>query len=90
VTGSEPAISIACGIHTQHSRFGAQGVIIEITPTESSPIRLKIGEEVRFIKWCGIQIAIANNPVQISFGLSIDLINTLTTASLVNQPELGG
>jgi hypothetical protein len=87
--GMDPQMSVICGIHTPLSRFGAQGVMLEITPHEVSPLRWKIGEEVRVLKWLAIQVGIANNPVLVGLGLSIDLQYPSVAVALVNQPQLG-
>ena len=89
VDGLDPQLSVICGIHTPSSRFGAQGVVAEITPNESNPLRWKIGEEVRVLRWLAIEVGIANNPVQVAMGLSIDLQRPSVTVALVNQPQLG-
>lgn len=89
IDGMDPQLSVTCGIHTPSSRFGAQGVMVEITPHEDSSLRWKIGEEVRLLKWLAIQVGIANNPVLVGVGLSIDLQLSSVTAALVNQPQLG-
>ncbi len=88
-SGTAPLLNVKCGIHTKTSRFGAQGVMIEITPQEQLPLRWKIGEEIRILKWLGIQIGLANNPVQVAFGLSVDMNHSAFSASLVNHPQLG-
>jgi hypothetical protein len=88
-TGTAPLFNVKCGIHTKASRFGAQGVMLEITPQEQFPLRWKIGEEIRILKWLGVQVGLANNPVQIAFGLSVDMNHSAFSASLVNHPQLG-
>lgn len=88
-SGTAPLLNVKCGIHTRTNRFGAQGVMIEITPQEEFPLRWKIGEEIRILKWMGIQIGLANNPVQVALGLSVDMNHSGVSASLVNHPQLG-
>jgi hypothetical protein len=89
IDGMDPQFSVTCGIHTPLSRFGAQGVLLEISPHEVSPVRWKIGEEVRIFKWLALEVGIANNPVLVGLGLSVDLQFPSVAAALVNQPQLG-
>lgn len=89
VDGTDPPISISCGVHTRSNRIGAQGFIIEISPLLEHPLRYKIGEEIRIGNWFGIQAGLANNPVQISLGIVIDMHFPSIALSLVNQPDLG-
>lgn len=88
-SGTAPLLNVKCGVHSKTSRFGAQGVMLEITPQEQFPLRWKIGEEIRILKWLGIQIGLANNPVQVALGLSVDMNHSGFSASLVNHPQLG-
>jgi|GEM_PF-2544561 len=87
--GVDPDCKFTCGFYTRRTRLGAQGFQIEITPESMKPFRWKIGEEVRFLKYLGMQVAIGNNPVQIAMGLIVELKGSSVTASLVNSENLG-
>lgn len=89
VDGTDPSLSISCGVHTKSSRIGSQGFVIEASPFLEHPIRYKIGEEIRIGNLFGIQAGFANNPVQISLGIAIDMHFPSAALSLVSQSELG-
>ncbi|MDO5577564.1 MAG: hypothetical protein Q4F84_10840 [Fibrobacter sp.] len=87
--GVNPPLTIKTGVHTKLNKFGAQGVLLEITPDYTKPIRLIIGEEIRILKWLGIHGAIGNNPVMIGIGLVVDWRNFDVNTALVNHTVLG-
>ena len=89
INGADPPLTIRAGIHTKLNRFGAQGVLIEIVPEYTTPIRLIIGEEYRILRWLGIHGAVGNNPVMIGIGLVFDWKRSGGNSALVNHPVLG-
>jgi hypothetical protein len=86
---NNPEFSISGGIHTKRNRFGAQGFILSYTPASAKPLQYRIGEEVFIFDWLGIHVALANNPLLVSFGLSVDFINPVAAFAMVNHEKLG-
>jgi hypothetical protein len=84
-----PPITIKCGIHTAGFRFGAQGILMEVTPTNRFPIRLIFAEEYLLFYQCGLFAAIANNPLMVGFGAVFHLPHFGTDVSFVSHPALG-
>lgn len=88
-TGFDPQISIRTSVHTVRNRFGAQGVLLEFTPSDTKPVNLAIGEEYRICKWIGIQFSVAGNPVLIGTAIAVELSSTGFDIAFVNHPILG-
>lgn len=89
VKGVNPKICIETGIHTVQNRFGAQGVLIETTPSSKQPIRFILGEQYRFFKCFAVEASIANNPFMIGLGVLLEIADVKSSVSLVNHPVLG-
>jgi hypothetical protein len=87
--GADPPLTLRCGFHTTHNRFGGQGVLVTITPGEAEPVCFTIGEEYRFGRAVAFQAALANNPLLIGAGLVFSLRRLEFSAALVNHPVLG-
>ena len=87
--GSDPPLLIKGSMHTAGNRFGAQGVLIEVTPSKRKPVRFLIGEEYRLFRWLGVHAAVGSNPVLISLGVVAEWKMAGAVLSFVNHPELG-
>jgi hypothetical protein len=84
-----PSVAIKCGIHTAGFRFGAQGILMEVTPSNRVPIRLIFAEEYMLFSQFGLFAAIANNPLMVGFGAVVHLPHFGTDVTFVNHPVLG-
>ncbi|HEX3020364.1 MAG TPA: hypothetical protein VHP36_08670 [Chitinispirillaceae bacterium] len=82
-------VIIRNGFHTLSNRFGAQGIIIQTTPSHSHPLRFILGEQYRFLKYFAIEASLANNPLLIGVGVLIEMAPINASVSLVNHPVLG-
>lgn len=87
--GVNPPVSIKTGIHTVRNRFGAQGVVLEVTPTIKHPIRFILGEQYRFLRLFAIDASISNNPFMFGIGITAEIKTVSTSVSLVNHAVLG-
>lgn len=87
--GADNPFALKCGFHTFNNRFGGQGVLLSITPSEPLPVCFTIGESYRFGRSVAFEAALSNNPLLISAGLSISLDHTGFGIALVNHPVLG-
>jgi hypothetical protein len=88
-SGVMPLMMNGFGIQTLENRFGSQAFRIEIRPDLEKKVRWILGDELAIGKRIAIQFAIANNPVQLSFGLQFDLKSLLSSIALVNNERLG-
>lgn len=89
VLGIDVPLTIKSGFHTVSNRIGAQGVIIEITPSRSRPVRFILGEQYRFFKIIALEASLANNPFLIGIGVLVEIQSISTSISMVNHPVLG-
>ncbi len=89
VQGIDVPLVIKSGFHTVNNRMGAQGVLIEITPSRSRPVRFVLGEQYRFFNIIALEASLANNPFLIGFGVLIEIQSIGATVSMVNHPVLG-
>lgn len=97
VAGVAPPFSAAFRISTIRSRFGAQGVLLEITPSYDAPFRFIAAQEYGFGNDITFGASISSNPTMIAFGitfgassLSSSLPSNITSgAAFVNHPYLG-
>lgn len=89
IGGLAPEPVARLGLHTSHSRYGAQGLLVEVSPLQKSPVRIIVGEEYRFIDGFGITAAIASNPLYVAAGVVIETGKIAGAGALVNHPKLG-
>ncbi len=87
--GVDAPVCIKSGFHTTSNRFGAQGVVIEITPSQSHPVRFVIGEQYRLFTIIALEASLANNPFLIGVGVLVDISSVSASVSMVNHPVLG-
>ena len=89
VQGIDVPLTLKSGFHTGSNRMGAQGVIIEITPSRSRPVRFILGEQYRLFKVVALEASLANNPFLIGIGVQIEIQSISASVSMVNHPVLG-
>ncbi len=89
VQGVNSPLIIRSGFHTTNNRLGAQGVIIEFTPSQSHPVRFILGEQYRLFKIFALEASVANNPFLIGVGVLIEFTSVSASVSMVNHPVLG-
>lgn len=89
VNGVDSPLCISTGFHTSSNRFGAQGVVVEINPSESHPVRFILGEQYRFLKYFALEASIANNPFLIGAGILVEISPVNAAFSIINHPVLG-
>ena len=89
VDGSNPPLSIQCGLHTDQHILGAQGIRFEIRPYYKHPVTLAIGQEFRFSRYVAIHAAVSNNPLFIGIGCAVFIRDGSACAAMVNHPVLG-
>lgn len=89
VQGVDAPLVIKSGFHTVSNRMGAQGVIIEITPSRVHPVRFILGEQYRLFNIVAIEASLANNPFLIGIGVLVDVSSISVSVSVVNHPVLG-
>ncbi|NLD91745.1 MAG: hypothetical protein GX639_03660 [Fibrobacter sp.] len=87
--GVMPVVMYGFGIQTLENVFGAQAFRLEIRPALEKKVRWLLGNELAIGKRITIQSAIANNPMQFSFGLQVEFKPLLSSIALVNNEKLG-
>lgn len=87
--GTDPQLTLRCGIHTVQNRFGDQGVLVTVMPSEPKPVCFTIGEEYRITPSIAFHAALANNPILISFGMAYSFGRAGVSLAIVNHPQLG-
>lgn len=88
-SGSDTPFLLRGSIHTKRNLFGAQGVTIEVIPSQVQPVRFTLGEEYRLFGWLGIHAAVSTNPVMIGIGVVAEWSRAGAALSFVSHPELG-
>jgi len=86
--GSSPVVFRA-GLHSTEHRFGAQGVLVEYTPSIYNSLRFSVGEELAIYRDLSLKIAFTNNPVLIGFGIMFAPSRYALDVSFVNHAVLG-
>jgi hypothetical protein len=87
--GVEPPVSVDIGLHTIPHRFGAQGVVCEITKESDYAFRFTLGESY-FVNDCiALCGALSTSPFMMHFGLVISGDGRGIGLSFVNHPVLG-
>ena len=74
---------------TVRNRYGTQGVMIKITPSDESQLRFVLAQEYRIGAMFAVSASIASNPTMIGFGITVDKSPLSGGAAAVNHPELG-
>jgi hypothetical protein len=87
--GTDPPLTLRCGIHTVQNRFGGQGALVTVMPNEPKPVCFTIGEEYRITPSIAFHAALANNPILISFGMAYSFGRAGVSMAIVNHPQLG-
>ncbi|MGA2506638.1 MAG: hypothetical protein ABSF80_04085 [Chitinispirillaceae bacterium] len=87
--GTDPPVTLRCGIHTAQNRFGGQGALVTVMPNEPKPVCFTIGEEYRITPSIAFLAALANNPLLISFGMAYSFGRSGVAMAIVNHPQLG-
>jgi hypothetical protein len=88
-SGVMPRLVYSFGIQTLENVFGSQAFRLEIKPDLEKQVRWILGDELTIRKQLTIQFAIANNPVQLSFGLQFEMKSLLSSIAFVNNERLG-
>jgi hypothetical protein len=89
VPGLLPLTALRVGVSTLPHRFGAQGVAIDIQPTQEPSVRLFVGQELRIHPQMSLSLGISAIPLMFSMGCTIGLSGAKTTIALVQHPLLG-
>jgi hypothetical protein len=90
--GAEEAdapLSVAVRLCTVRNRYGTQGAMIKITPSDESPLRFVLAQEYRIGAMFAVSASIATNPTMIGFGITADKSPICAGAAVANHPELG-
>jgi hypothetical protein len=87
--GADPPLTLRCGIHTAHNRFGGQGALVTVVPAEPKPVCFTIAEEYRITPSIAFHAAFLNNPLLVAFGMAYSFGKGGVAVSLVNHPQLG-
>jgi len=74
---------------TVRNRYGTQGAMIKITPSDASPLRFVLAQEYRIGEMFAVSASIASNPAMIGFGITVDKSPICGGAAAANHPELG-
>lgn len=94
VTGAAAAeagapLSVSVRLCTVRNRYGAQGAMVRITPSDESPLRFVLAQEYRIGAVFAVSASIASNPTMVGFGITVDKSPLSGAAAAVNHPELG-
>jgi hypothetical protein len=89
VAEAEAPLSVAVRLCTVRNRYGTQGAMVRITPSDGSPLRFVLSQEYRIGGVFSVSASIASNPVMIGFGVTVDKFPLCGGAAVVNHPELG-
>jgi hypothetical protein len=89
IDGGEAPLAVRFGIHTVHNRFGGQGAVVTVTPDARAPVCFTAGEEYRLTPALAFQAGFSNNPVFISFGVTLQFSGSDFGVALVNHERLG-
>jgi hypothetical protein len=89
VAEAEAPLSVAVRLCTVRNRYGTQGAMVRITPSDGSPLRFVLSQEYRIGGVFSVSASIASNPVMIGFGITVDKFPLCGGAAVVNHPELG-
>lgn len=88
-SGVMPMLLYSCGIQTLENIFGSQAFRLEIRPDLEMKVRWILGDELTMGKRLTVQFAIANNPLQVSFGLQMKIKSLISSIAVVNNERLG-
>jgi hypothetical protein len=86
---ADAPLSVTVRLCTVRNRYGTQGAMIRITPSDESPLRFVLGQEYRIGAMFAVSASIASNPVMIGFGITVDKSPIGGGAAVVNHPDLG-
>jgi hypothetical protein len=86
---ADAPLSVAIRLCTVRNRYGTQGAMIRITPSDGSPLRFVLAQEYRIGAMFAVSASIASNPTMIGFGITVDKPPLFGGAAAVNHPELG-
>jgi hypothetical protein len=87
--GFESPIGVGAGLYTTAHRFGAQGVVCEITKERNYELRFSLGESYSVSDHVALCGALSTNPFMMHFGLVISDASRGIGISFVNHPTLG-
>jgi hypothetical protein len=87
--GAETPLSATVRICAVRNRYGTQGAIAIITPSDEAPLRLAVAQEYRIGSVFAVSASIATNPATIGFGVTVDKSPLCGGAAAANHPELG-
>jgi hypothetical protein len=87
--GFEPPARLAAGLHTAVHRFGAQGVVCEVTREDDYALRFSFGESYNVSDHVALCGALSTNPFMMHFGLVFAGSRRGVGISFVNHPVLG-
>jgi len=82
-------LSVTVRLCTVRNRYGTQGAMMRITPTDVSPLRFVLAQEYRIGAMFAVSASITSNPTMIGFGITVDKFPISGGAAVVNHPELG-
>jgi len=86
---ADAPLSVLIRLCTVRNRYGTQGAMIKITPSDGSPLRFVLAQEYRIGTMFAVSASIASNPTMIGFGITVDKSPLCGGAAVVNHPELG-
>jgi hypothetical protein len=87
--GAEAPLSVTLRLCTVRNRYGSQGAMAIITPSDGAPLRLAVAQEYRIGNIFSVSASIASNPTTIGFGITVDKSPICGAAAAANHPELG-
>ncbi|MFP4242203.1 MAG: hypothetical protein ACLFQB_09860 [Chitinispirillaceae bacterium] len=89
VEGTDPEYVLEIGLSSRKNRYGIQGVLIQVRPGMSEPVRFTLAQKYRIGNSFSIAAALGSNPTMISFGIGVNLKSVGGSAAMVNHPVLG-
>jgi hypothetical protein len=87
--GADAPLSATVRICAVRNRYGSQGAMAKITPSDEAPLRLAIAQEYRIGNIFSVSASLATNPATIGFGVTVDKSPLCGGAAAANHPELG-
>jgi hypothetical protein len=87
--GVDPSPALAARVCTVRNRYGSQGAMIRVAPSDEAPVRFILAQEYRIGETFAVSASIASNPTTIGFGVAAGKSPLGGSAAAVNHPFLG-
>jgi hypothetical protein len=87
--GIAAPLSASLRLCTVRNRYGVQGAVLTVTPSDESPLRIALAQEYRIGGAFSVSASVASNPTAVGFGITAGCRPLSAAASAVNHPALG-